>query len=1043
MATSTFEIYTYFNTDELIAVLNGVAMILGGNDYAGLVKTVLLVGFLAAIMSSLMSQRTFTGTHWFIGAMIVYFGLLVPKVDVMVIDRTNIQPTQVVSNVPLGLGFFAHATSKVGDYLTRQFEQNFSSLNDSLKFRNGGGGLNFASQILKESRAAVISSPTLRRSLYEYVRSCVIYEIQAGNISADTLSSSKDIWTTIKISGPGARLSEVIATNGQSTMMPCSDAWVAIDATLKLENSSALQKLSSTLFPSQRKVLGDAAVNAMLSTSLVNATQLMINSSDSALQTIQQNMMINLMDSSGTYIAQQLNDPAAVQMAAAAAQAEAVSNASYLTTAKIAESALPKIRNVIQMICYAVFPIVLLIMLMAGQAFGSVLKSYVLTLLWLELWPPLYAVLNLVVTLDAARKADAISAATTGGITIATAYDLGQSAISSQAITGYMVVLVPTIAYAIVQGASSLGSLAASALAPSQSAAGTAAQSAATGNMSLGNTQFGNHSHDNFSANSSATEFRIDGGASAFKMADGRGNTISGSSGGITTIQSNMNQMAFGITGSASAANSYSSSADRSHAESIAWSAAAGQSLASTFNSVTGSSKNGTHGKNVTFSNGKTSETVSGSEFAQSRSVVERDASSVGMSTDDAVAFHGAMRAGLKAGKSQPIAAAEALKGLVASKGESGAAFLSNVANKLGIRGSEDLSEKVSSALTTRFAHETGSSEEKAYKTLNALSDRASSGWAVNEQTGLTTSEVKSLNASLQAGHTASQMTTQTESESRTMSQQAKQEWSNAIVFSNDTLRNSDADARLKAIGRDHGNALLERGGINELQRLSNGTAEEKALAMKYAQELATKDMIGIAAKSGVKSQDEVAGSHLVTQQSRDGHFQNGGNVVATDYQAHQHIAGKYSPGVTRDGIDRTEAAAQELVAIEARKNELTRHEGEAVVNKAAEDIKGKVAEANDSSLYGNVAKGVAHSPALATVAMATVVGKGGGNLVTSIAEDAASAGAAAFEVGGVPAAVAAVTGVAAYEATSAVVERTGLSDKISDVAMDLTQKDK
>jgi hypothetical protein len=102
--------------------------------------------------------------------------------------------------------------------------------------------------------------------------------------------------------------------------------------------------------------------------------------------------------------AQKINDPAAIMIATARANATASTNSSFLTMGRVAEQALPLVRNVIEAIIYAVFPFVFLLFLLAqGRGLGLALKSFVLSLVWIQLWPPLYAILNYVGTLASAR----------------------------------------------------------------------------------------------------------------------------------------------------------------------------------------------------------------------------------------------------------------------------------------------------------------------------------------------------------------------------------------------------------------------------------------------------------------------------------------------------------------------------------------------------------------------------------------------------------------------------------------------------------------
>ena len=57
--------------------------------------------------------------------MLVYHVMFLPKVDVVIVDKLGSQPPVAVGNVPIGVAFFGHYTSKVGDVMTRFFETAF------------------------------------------------------------------------------------------------------------------------------------------------------------------------------------------------------------------------------------------------------------------------------------------------------------------------------------------------------------------------------------------------------------------------------------------------------------------------------------------------------------------------------------------------------------------------------------------------------------------------------------------------------------------------------------------------------------------------------------------------------------------------------------------------------------------------------------------------------------------------------------------------------------------------------------------------------
>ena len=114
-----FEVYAYWNIEELTATFNAVAALMGSGDYLGLLRTLALVGILSLALVVLAGKgRMEDFWKWVIMLALFNGMLLVPKTNVIVVDRTGTTPSQVVANVPIGLAAFAHSTSKIGDWMT-------------------------------------------------------------------------------------------------------------------------------------------------------------------------------------------------------------------------------------------------------------------------------------------------------------------------------------------------------------------------------------------------------------------------------------------------------------------------------------------------------------------------------------------------------------------------------------------------------------------------------------------------------------------------------------------------------------------------------------------------------------------------------------------------------------------------------------------------------------------------------------------------------------------------------------------------------------
>ena len=238
-------------------------------------------------------------------------------------------------------------------------------------------------------------------------------------------------------------------------------------------------QMNPSLDPAAAQGVIDSQIEqAYLKTKIATAAQ-------GAADLLRQNILINLVQDTSSIAGQKLNDPASIMIATARANATASINSSFLTMGKIAEQALPLVRNVIEAIIYAVFPFVFLLFLVAqGRGLGLALKSFVLSLVWIQLWPPLYAILNYVATLASAKNLEAAARMGGGvqGLALETASSIYHGAISDQAVAGYMVISIPIIATAIIKGGE-VAFQAVTGVGPIQSAVSGEASATSKGNV--------------------------------------------------------------------------------------------------------------------------------------------------------------------------------------------------------------------------------------------------------------------------------------------------------------------------------------------------------------------------------------------------------------------------------------------------------------------------------------------------------------------------------------------------------------------------------
>jgi hypothetical protein len=469
-----WEVFAYWNVQELTTVFNAVAALVGSNDFAGLLRTVALVFFISLALTMLARR---TGMEDFIRWLVmlaVFNGfMLVPKVSVSIVDRTGTAPPAVVANVPLGLAALASSTSKIGDWLTRAEEALFSLPSD---VRFVDNGTLWGHRIMRERLAANAASPILSNNLVEFYRECVWPDIATGYISMADIAGEEDIWAFLdgKLN-PGL----YVQLAGDTTPRPCQgggSAYEVLTTQLSADVEENLSNLGRKMYPD----MSAAVAKTTLTASLQGTSSYMLGTTQGAQAIMRQAIIGNSIIDAGYQIPSQVGDAATAAVKLAEVQAIRSFNTSNQAMVALSDSTMPRLRNVVELLIYALFPIVVVLIVSAGHNALPILKSYLGAMLWVQLWPPLYAIMNFAMN----AKASAAMNSMTAGEGLALKYYsyLGNATVSDQAVAGVLTVAIPVIAYGIVQGVISIaGQLGAVAQPAGQYGA----------NLSQGNLQFG------------------------------------------------------------------------------------------------------------------------------------------------------------------------------------------------------------------------------------------------------------------------------------------------------------------------------------------------------------------------------------------------------------------------------------------------------------------------------------------------------------------------------------------------------------------------
>ena len=484
--------YAYWNGGQIRDLFEALVSICSGSSYEGLLKTAVLAGFLVTLTGALLKWQGLASKVYLFAAVLFYSVMLVPKVDVAIHDERSAD-VYVVSNVPFGVGFFASATSKIGHFLTESFETAFS-LPDAERFSKFG--LVYPQRALNSLLAAGPVTPEGRALTDRVIADCIGPELLDHSDKAAELSHSGDIWATISADGWINPARSSVSSDG--TVQRCDQALQNLEQHLNTVELDFLSKRLGTVLVPERIDPAD-----VIRRTLPQSEALLLGVSRSLEQSLKHSVMLTALPRGMASIAAQAGAPLDLAAKYSASQANLTSEINYRTLARLAEHSLPKIRNCVEFIVIAAFPLMLLLMVAAGSAAGAVFRSFFVLLIWFQLWAPLLSVANyLMISVDA-NPMNRI-ATEFGGSTLLAAGIIREAGATSQAIAGSIMLLLPLIAFALAKGSDmAFVSMATGLMAPAQGASSGASAQAAAGNFNAGNISMGNTSMNSASANKS------------------------------------------------------------------------------------------------------------------------------------------------------------------------------------------------------------------------------------------------------------------------------------------------------------------------------------------------------------------------------------------------------------------------------------------------------------------------------------------------------------------------------------------------------------
>lgn len=474
----------YGSGDFLRMVFTAVAAIFGNANYIAAVQTAFFLGFLTLFIKGAINQDVMSGVKWFIMALVLNLALLVPKTTVVITDRVLPSASAVVNNVPIGLAATAGFFSYTGDWFSRTFETVFTVPNAVRYTQNG---LLFGHKVLEASRTMVIPDERTYLNFTEFFSSCVVVDgVGHGRFSWEDVLEANDLLAFFgtNVAQHAARF-KYVTTTGVQRILPCRSGFVG---SLQPDLQALTDGIMST------GIRGFIANNSTVSAALTKykndlppAILYLTGMTITPETLVLQSSLSNTMGNAILKMARSVDDATfATQYARQWAENER--RTTYQTMGRIAEEKLPLLRALIEAFLYAIFPIITLTALILPTA---VPFTYVTTLLWINLWPPLYAILNFFISYYTKGVLTELSSIYGTGFNAMANTQLTEYVSDMVATSGYLVSSLPIIAWMLVSRSGALAAMAVSRIMQGyDTSAGHAAEQLTRGEGEMGGVQW-------------------------------------------------------------------------------------------------------------------------------------------------------------------------------------------------------------------------------------------------------------------------------------------------------------------------------------------------------------------------------------------------------------------------------------------------------------------------------------------------------------------------------------------------------------------------
>ncbi|EFB7478453.1 conjugal transfer mating pair stabilization protein TraG [Salmonella enterica subsp. enterica serovar Newport] len=491
MAVDT--IYTVAGGAWFQDTLNGVAAFFNSRAGDSLIAMATAVSVIVGAATYIRTRNIMDLVKWAGFYVLVIAVLVGDKRHVQIIDLSEPAAIYQVDNVPTGLAAPASLITRIGAGMAQVYDFVFARP-DALTYSKTG--MLFGAQLAAGSSDFRFSEPEIQRMFSDYVHNCVVGDIMLNNkYSIGDLMNSTDPYALI-FSKPSP-LRGLYDKN--RNFLTCEQASTKI-------NTDSGDISGRNMFPFLQQVLNrmhgftnqvfgptNGASTALFTAMLGDSYSYFHGTSLTSTEIIRKNVVMNGLRSGLESFSAQNGDTAGL-VNVATQTSMAKMRLSQATSASIAANTLPVMHSVLLGMTMALFPVLIVLSVVSSLSW-TIIKGYIYTITYLQMWPILFSILNHAMNFYLQGKLNGTA------VTLAT-FDQVQNTYSDIGTTaGWLALSIPFIAWGMVKGLGQVVSQAGNYLGQTLQSASTQSSSQAIdgnwsyNNMTTGNVQGARHSN--------------------------------------------------------------------------------------------------------------------------------------------------------------------------------------------------------------------------------------------------------------------------------------------------------------------------------------------------------------------------------------------------------------------------------------------------------------------------------------------------------------------------------------------------------------------